>query len=300
MGSNRQAPVLRTAQLRWAVLPSGGCHGSSLKNFICMKKKYVKKLSAYKRINRVFDNHQAVLDTNTGLKTHHTTFDLMLTELKGFEVPERSSTIPITDDKNMQLETVAGKVFVEANALLLLAADQKNPAYAVDIPTNYTDLTAGPEVVQVQRFKKVHSAAKAAGAALETYGITPQSLASLDLLLPSLDAAVGSPRSGIDSRIMKREQMEDLFKEMDDFLDEKLDRAVNTVILSHGEFVRAYFQARKLYSDPAAGHELPPDNTALSTETPVNRMAGMPTTEELAHALMEVSATGTPASNGTS
>lgn len=263
-----------------------------------MQKKHVRKLNSYNRVKRVFSENAFVLDVNAGLKAKHTEFGSRLTAISNSYVPERKSTIPITESKDLLLEAVSIRVDVKANALLLLAFDQNDPALAVDIPRNFTELTEGAEVIQLLRFKKVHEAAKKSAAALAIYGITADLLTELDNLLPELEGAVGAPRSGIDQRMLKREQMEALFDAMDVFLDEQLDRAVRTLQLTNKDVVDAYFQARKLYTPPGQDDELPEEEMVPLAETTENRMVDLPTSEELAAVLTEVPVNGTESMNG--
>lgn len=260
-----------------------------------MKKGLIKKINAYQRIRRVFSENPLVTDNHPVLKTLEMEFGSRLSAITGTQVPGRKSTLPVTESKNDRFVYTALRVDVEANALLLYAEDQGDPSLAIDVPTSYSELTEGSETLQVQRFWKVHDAAKRAGAALVPYGVTAALLAELDTLLPELEAMIGAPRSGIDRRILKRMQLEEAFEAMDDFLLNRLDRAVRTCRLSHEAFTEAYFLARKLH-DTATRSAAEQTGTALPTGS--NRMASLPSTEELASALKETSTNGAGVLNG--
>ena len=231
--------------------------------------------------------HQTVVDGHPVLKNTGIEFDSRLSAITGMQVPGRRSTVPVTGNKNERIQEVVRRIEVEANALLIYAMDQNNPNLESDIPNTYSGLVEGSEVSQVERFWKVHDRAKLAGAALVPYGVSAALVAELDTMLPELENLIGSPRSGIDKRILKRSQLETAFNEMDDFLNRRLDRVVRTCSLSDPAFVEAYFLARKLH-DTATRPATSPQTTAPAANVPANgRTTALPTTEELASAMSE-------------
>lgn len=234
-----------------------------------MKKHLTSKYLAYDRVQEVLASNQAVVDSNPTLKNAAMEFGTRFDAIADRMVPERGATRSLTVAKSAAFRSLTDQFLSVTSALLIYAAAKPDNVLVGKLPINRTGLRAGNEVTRVLRFRMLLNEAKALPeAVLAPLGLSAATLSELEADLAVLEDLLGSPRSAVDKRILQREQQESDFRQMDEFLKNTLDLAVNTRLLSNPEFVSAYFLARKLHAAPSRSSSKEADPQAGTTSLP--------------------------------
>ena len=88
---------------------------------------------------------------------------------------------------------------------------------------------------------------------LTGYGVTPDSVASLEARIEGFLFALGSREGSIPARISARETMEELIDDADGTLDDEIDRYMEYLRESDAQFYKEYFE-RRVIRDAGVRH----------------------------------------------
>jgi hypothetical protein len=105
--------------------------------------------------------------------------------------------------------------------------------------------------------------------ALKEYGITADLLSSLQTAISNFNEAAPKPRTEIGRRKTRKEMIVQLFKELDEILNERMDALMGKFRTSHPEFYQTYFNLREVKDTSTTATQLKGVITDSSTGAPI-------------------------------
>lgn len=194
-------------------------------------------------VRTVLDTYAPIVASVPKLAERATEFRTQFTVLDGKITIGVAGTEGHTETKNALRDQLALTCFSLANAVWSHAADLNNEILKASIPVILSDFQYGREFDLLARFRAVIEAANQYHKEIEAHGITPAQLAQANADMTAYDQNINLPKSTRSNNAVKLAKFIDDFKSMDAVL-EKLDRAVNSVMLQQDEFHKAYFKSR--------------------------------------------------------
>jgi hypothetical protein len=104
---------------------------------------------------------------------------------------------------------------------------------------------------------------------LNDYGINTELLRSLQSAINSFKDAVPKPRTAIGKRKTRKEILVQLFRELDEILNDRMDALMGKFRTTHPEFYRTYFNLREIKDTSTTATQLKGVITDSSTGAPV-------------------------------
>lgn len=194
-------------------------------------------------VRTVLDTYAPIVASVPKLTERATDFRAQFTVLDGKITIGVAGTEGHTETKNTLRDQLALSCFSLANAVWSHAVDINNEILKASIPVILSDFQYGREFDLLARFRAVIEAANQYHKDIEAHGITPAQLAQANADMTAYDQNINLPKSTRSNNSVKLAMFIDDFKSMDAVL-EKLDRAVNSVMLQQDEFHKAYFKSR--------------------------------------------------------
>ena len=198
-------------------------------------------------VRTVLDTYAPIVASVPKLAERATEFRAQFSVLDGKITIGVAGTEGHTETKNALRDQLALTCFSLANAVWSHAADINNEILKASIPVILSDFQYGREFDLLARFRAVIAAANQYHKEIEAHGITPAQLTKANTDMTAYDQNINLPKSTRSNNAVKLALFIDDFKGMDTVL-EKLDRAVNSVMLQQEEFHKAYFKSRYLGS----------------------------------------------------
>ncbi len=248
-----------------------------------MNNKFNLKTKSYASIDNVFKKNEEAVNSTPILSGSVSVFRTKLKAIHDYGVPKASETVSITEYKADLLELVTLNASVESNAIILYADDHNLPVLKGKMPLRDSDLAKGTAEERLRLCQSIHGEASALGDLLLPYGCSSSLMEEMGSKLVELRTALSATRTAIEDRVGLNKGFDQCFKDMDRFLKNRLDKAVNTRAKDFPDFVKAYHDAKVL---PKAGGRSSGEEEAATGAIEARELA--PVVEQLQNALQSL------------
>ena len=215
------------------------------KLILLMKKKNENELVRMNAVLGVFDSFKA--EWQSSAPFGECVADLL--HLKEKIDTERSnvakSTEGITKAKQNAETELKRLAFHVSSALAAFAVRSKNEVLLAEIDFNKSDFELMRDNELIATGRKLAEETKLRSEEMNGYGITPDVVTELEVALKQFETLAPAPQRTIGNNKMKREDLDELFRQANTLMREELDRMIVPYESKAVDFYRAYQNARK-------------------------------------------------------
>jgi hypothetical protein len=225
-----------------------------------MKNHNKNKLKMYKAVQHICTLNQAYWIDLPAFVNSFNTFSAQLGQLDQLSEKQSLRLMGVRADLDVQRSATIEKAIAMQGALIAFAKDTENNVLRESLRFSKSQLKGGSYVLCIQRIHVISQNAALYLSNLNDYGITQASVEDLELNLTALEEAFNTPRAAIVDRKQFTASIEELIKEIDRVLRDKLDQLMLVLRPSHPEFYDRYHYARAIIEYKGKGnHSTPPD-----------------------------------------
>lgn len=197
------------------------------------------------------------LNENTALvatiAAFQTAFDALKAKIVEIDDTAELSSLSIagitTEKKNFK-ETVCQLTFDIAGMVYAYAVENANSTLKQEMKFSISQLKRKGDAELVQFCQAIHDRTFEIKEALKNYGITDDLLTAQQTAIDDYAAASPRPRTAIGKRKTRKEIIVQLFREMDEILNDRMDALMGKFRTSEPEFYQTYFNLREVV-DPS-------------------------------------------------
>jgi hypothetical protein len=225
-----------------------------------MKNHNKNKLKMYKAVQHICTLNQAYWIDLPAFVNSFAAFSAQLGQLDQLSEKQSLRLMGVRADLDVQRSATIEKAIAMQGALIAFAKDTENNVLRESLRFSKSQLQGGSYALCIQRIHVISQNAAMYLSNLNDYGITQASVEDLELNLTALEEAFNTPRAAIVDRKQFTASIEELIKEIDRVLRDKLDQLMLVLRPSHPEFYDRYHYARAIIEYKGKGnHSTPPD-----------------------------------------
>ena len=209
------------------------------------------KLSAYRAVDAVLEDHETTWQTLPAFAEAVTEFRDVIPEIHGL-AQVQANGIGAVEEKQAAFEDMvsAAEEIAAATHAYAVKADEFELAVRVDY--SRSDIIDGRQTEVVTRCRDIHAAATEFLASLADYGVTAAKLTKLKSKIDTFDSLQPKPRQRIAKRKAATKSLPQRFDTADLILGNRLDKLVLQFKGSAPEFVTEYRTARTIVDSPGS------------------------------------------------
>jgi hypothetical protein len=240
-------------------------------------KEYINKMTAYQKakilmakgIIQLCDESTAIIALVAAFQTALTSLKAKIAEIEDTaELSSLSLTGIAVEKKNfkeqlcLQTADIAGMIYAYA-----VASGNSALKAEVALPVSRLKRKSDTELIAISQ--AIHDRGIEHKSVLDDYGITIELLAGLQAAIEDYAAAAPKPRTAISKRKTRKEILKQLFKELDEILNDRMDTLMGKFRTSHPEFYQTYFNLREIVDPSTTPTQLKGKITDAVTNAPV-------------------------------
>ncbi|PCH95983.1 MAG: hypothetical protein COB85_04090 [Bacteroidetes bacterium] len=211
------------------------------------------KLSMYYAVQKVCADNNSVWTGLPAFVNAFGEFEAVIQGIQDNRVIQERDIKGVTQDKGGAADELIDQAFKVSTAVHAYATEVGNNTLREKINYSLTDFGRARDTVIIDICQLIHDEAKIVVADLVDYGIKTADLADLLSKLSDYELLVAGPRNAITDRSTATGELDDLLKEGDDILKNKMDKLMNQFAGGDPEFVTQYTSMRKLVGMGGSG-----------------------------------------------
>ncbi|MEO7309647.1 MAG: carboxypeptidase regulatory-like domain-containing protein [Chitinophagaceae bacterium] len=176
--------------------------------------------------------------------------------IKTMQALQTAATTGITQDKAVVRANLAALSAALAAGVFAYASEVKNNTMKEKVNYSFSDLIHAKDDQLPAIAKVIITTANENLAALGAYEITAASIGLVQDTLDQFQSASPSTRHALGKRVSYRKNLEQLFKETDDLVKNRLDKIMQAMVLSDSNSVANYRSNRLVVSAPTTNTQL--------------------------------------------
>ena len=216
------------------------------------------------------------LDENSTIVALVTAFQTALGGLKtkiiGIDDTAELSSLSIrgiTTEKRNFKSKLCQLTFDLAGMVYAYAVDTGNSTLKQEMKISPSTLKRKTDAELVQMCQAIHDRAAENVNPLKDYGVTADMLTELQTSIDNYAAASPKPRTAIGKRKTRTEIVAQLFRELDEILNDRMDALMGKFRTSHPEFYQTYFNLREVVDPSTTTTQLKGIITDSANGTPI-------------------------------
>ena len=223
------------------------------------------KQLAYRALKGVCETNKSVWIKMKAFADGFAEFTDMVEGIEELATAQASPTTGITQDKRNLRRTMAKAALTIAGPVGAFAAKTNNRELLAKVDFRLSALLSGRDKTSLDRCQGIQAATATVVKQLADYNITAADLKDLQDKIDAYDAILTKPREVRASVKTITLQLGDAFDEVDQILDERLDKLVERFRVENSGFVSDYENARRIVGVSAsrATKQSPPVAPAL-------------------------------------
>ena len=209
-----------------------------------MTGKQENKLSMYFAVQGVCNENNTVWGGLPAYVSAFGDFEGVIQSIQGSRLVQEKDTKGVTQDKASAVEQVIEKALEVSTAVHAYATDTNNNELREKINYSPSDLKGARDTILIDKCQLIHDEANNVIGSLGDYGVLAADLTDLQSKIDAYEASVAKPREAITNRSTATTELENLLKEGDNILDNRLDKLMSNFKQSDPVFYSTYFNAR--------------------------------------------------------
>ena len=222
-----------------------------------MNKRQENKLTMYEGLLTLLQANSAMGASITGFNDAVTQLSSLITTLKEKSTEVDSVTVGKVAVKSVAADALIAALLPVCSALYVYSRKQNIPEIKGRVGITEARLHAIRDTELASFGDAVVELATANAAAIAPMGITADKIADLKTKADAYTAAIGAKESSVADRKGARGTLDDLFSQVDELLNEELDRYMELLRAADTEFYNTYFAARVI-KDIGVRHKATP------------------------------------------
>ncbi len=209
-----------------------------------MKRRNLNKERMYHAVNGTLKDYSIIVDAKVKLKEYHQKLQSKLAELEKAEVVINKATAGVTKTKNdLKLELI--KTFLPLKAVLNSYGTEKKRNDIIElVKISESDLKKMNDTQLTSRISSVLIVAKEALTELADYEIDADVITGIQTASGLFSGAIDKVGGGESREAGARDDLEKLFDDIDEILNEHIDSFVEMLREKEPNFYNAYYSAR--------------------------------------------------------
>ncbi|MCX6150108.1 MAG: ubiquitin-like protein Pup [Ignavibacteriales bacterium] len=231
-----------------------------------MNRRQLNKKRMYFAVNGTLKDNSVIVDAKVKLKEYHQKLQSKLTELDKAEVIINKAAAGVTKTKNdLKLELI--KTFLPLKAVLnSYGTEKKRNDILALVKISESDLKKMNDTQLTGRISSVLVAAKEVLTELADYEIDADVITGIQSASDLFSGAIDKMGGGESQESSARDEVDKLFDEIDEILNEHLDSFVEMLREKEPNFYNAYYSARVI-KDLGGSHGVEEGNKTVETTT---------------------------------
>lgn len=227
------------------------------------------KLLMAKGLASFLDENPAIVATVVAFQTAVNALKDKIAAIDDIAELSSLSIVGITADKRFSKESLCQLTADIAGMIYAFAVDTKNNALKEEVNLSISRLKRKGDTELLQICQAIHDRAEENKGSLGDYGITNEMIAELQTAIDNYAAASPKPRTAIGKRKTRKEIEKQLFKELDEILNDRMDALSGKFRKSHPEFYQTYQNLREIIDPSTTTTQLKGTITDASTNAPI-------------------------------
>lgn len=227
------------------------------------------KLLMVKGIIQLCDESPAIIALVVAFQNALTALKAKVAEIEETAELNSLSLTGITADK-VNLKLILCQLAADlAGMIYAYASETANQTLKQEVNFSLTKLQKTRDSETALVCQAIHDRAFELKDVLENYGVTVEMLTALQTAINDYAAALPKPRTAIGKRKTRKEIIKQLFKELDEILNERMDALMGKFRTTHPEFYQTYFNLREIVDPSTTTTTLKGTITDSATATPI-------------------------------
>ncbi len=213
-----------------------------------MRKTQENKVSMYIAVKNVCEHNAKWSD----IPAFGIAFDQFKSKLGVLQENIRTQTTPIgefADQKEEIAEDLKEKSMEIAGALFAYASLISDAALKARADFARSDFSRMRDTLVIENAKQILTDAKSISGKLLDYGISEEILNDYSTKIDEYEKTVTSPREAVIERKTATETIPDMMREIDEILDNQMDRIMQRYLSKNPAFYYDYFSAREIMDE---------------------------------------------------
>lgn len=215
------------------------------------------------------DESSAIVALVPAFQTALTALKAKIAEIDETEEQSSLSIAGISADKKNFKEAACTNTVDIAGMVYAYAVATTNQTLKQEVKLSPTKLRRTGDAAFAPFCQAVHDRAFEHKTALADYGVTDELLLNLQKSINDFASAAPKPRTAIGKRKTRRTSLIQLFRELDEILNERMDALMGKFRTSHPEFYQTYFNLREIVDPSTTVTQLKGRVTDAVTGSPV-------------------------------
>ncbi|MBN2402296.1 MAG: hypothetical protein JXN64_07830 [Spirochaetes bacterium] len=211
-----------------------------------MEKRLENKLTMYEGVVSLLKDNQDMVNIVPGFTEAAAGLSSALADIKTKSIEADKASTGKTAAKQGAREELTTELLPVCSALYIFGRKQKKTEISERADISESGLRKMRDTELGLFGKDIAELAGTVAADLAFAGITGEKIESLSAKAAVYADSIGARESGVAKRIGSREEMKDLFRRADELLNHEIDRYMEILRPSHGEFYMKYSSARSI------------------------------------------------------
>ena len=209
-----------------------------------MKKELEDKKKMYLAVQNVLDSNADIWKGNSSLVMAKAAFDGKILELHNLLLLEGNDTKDkVSDKSDVGIKLIETTIEISSVIRKYAVESQNNE---LNVKVNYTksDLELSRDSILKDICQSIHKLAIENVEQLKSYGINKEHLSAYDTLINEFDTLVTDPLEPVRKKHEERKSISALMVEIDELIDDSLDKLMTVYKATHTDFYETYRSAR--------------------------------------------------------
>ena len=154
----------------------------------------------------------------------------------------------VSEDKTAMRKALTEKALETGNAVFAYASDKKNETLKSKVDFSPSDLKKERDTILIQHCQLIKDEAGGVIEELGNYGLGTSDLDNFQTMIDEFTKAISLPRAAITERKGATSNLEERIGEIDDVLNDKMDRLMDKFKAPNADFYKQYFDVRSIVS----------------------------------------------------
>lgn len=213
-----------------------------------MNKKQEDKLSMYYAVQKVCNANNATWNKLPAFVLAFGEFTDSLSKLEDVVETQVKKIAGVTQDKTAMRKSLMETALEIGNAVFAYASDKKNATLKDKVNFSETGLVRERDTVFIQHCQRIVDETAQVIEELGNYGVVKADLEFFQTGIKNFTDSISLPRAAITERKGATGRIEELLREIDDVLYDKMDRLMDKFKKTSADFYKQYFDVRSIVS----------------------------------------------------
>ena len=209
-----------------------------------MEKEPEDKKKMYLAVQNVLDSNADIWKGNSSLAMTKAAFDGKILELNNLLLLEGNDTKDkVSDKSDVGIKLIETTIEI-SSMIQKYAVESKNKELNVKVNYTKSDLELSRDSILKDICQLIYDLANENVEQLKSYGLNKEQLSAYDTLINEFDTLVTDPLEPVRKKQEERKSVSALMVEIDELIDDSLDKLMTVYKATHTDFYETYRSAR--------------------------------------------------------